>query len=398
MEQLDNEGRGYQTTIVKQGVNPVQSFNPGHNVNANQINRLSKRLMRQLFTRMILVMATYLLIGYAGYYVMRQIFSRVTWYGNETFYIMVHFFLDRIEICVLLYVLVGCFLIFLYFWRQPFRYVQDIANATGVVYQHDDKLVELLPPLKDIEVQLNQIKVTAMNSERAAKEAEQRKNDLVAFLAHDLKTPITSVIGYLSLLHDEKEISEEIRQRYLNICQDKAERLDDLINEFFEITRFNLSHITLEFQQVHLTRMLNQLIFEFQPMLREKQLECTLAAPDNMHLRCDPDKLQRVFDNLLRNAVNYSFENSTIRLTAREDEKNVYLTFENDGNTISKEKLGRLFEQFYRLDTSRSSRSGGAGLGLSIAKEIVELHGGEINALSENDVIRFHVMLPKNNR
>ena len=241
---------------------------------------------------------------------------------------------------------------------------------------------------------MNQIKMTALNNQRAAREAEQRKNDLVTYLAHDLKTPITSVIGYLTLLHDEQQISEEIRQRYLSIALDKSERLDDLINEFFEITRFNLSHISLEKKQINLSLMLDQLLYEFQPMLKEKRLECQLNVADGIMMRCDPDKLQRVFDNLLRNAVNYSFENSSIRITAKTGINNVLLTFENDGDTISKEKLSRIFEQFYRLDTSRSSGSGGAGLGLAIAKEIVELHGGTIRAFSENDIIRFDVSLP----
>ena len=236
--------------------------------------------------------------------------------------------------------------------------------------------------------------MTALNNQRAAREAEQRKNDLVTYLAHDLKTPITSVIGYLTLLHDEQQISEEIRQRYLSIALDKSERLDDLINEFFEITRFNLSHISLEKKQINLSLMLDQLLYEFQPMLKEKRLECQLNVADGIMMRCDPDKLQRVFDNLLRNAVNYSFENSSIRITAKTGINNVLLTFENDGDTISKEKLSRIFEQFYRLDTSRSSGSGGAGLGLAIAKEIVELHGGTIRAFSENDIIRFDVSLP----
>lgn len=116
-----------------------------------------------------------------------------------------------------------------------------------------------------------------MNNLRAAKEAEQRKNDLVTYLAHDLKTPITSVIGYLTLLRDEPQISEEIRSRYMNIALDKAERLDDLINEFFEITRFNLSHISLEKKQINLSLMLQQLTYEFQPMLAEKNLTCSLC-------------------------------------------------------------------------------------------------------------------------
>ena len=132
-------------------------------------------------------------------------------------------------------------------------------------------------------------------------------------------------------------------------------------------------------------------------MLDAKHLTTQLQSEDSIMLRCDPDKLQRVFDNLLRNAVNYSFENSPIRITAKVEKlpsPHVLLTSENYGDTISEEKLTRLFEQFYRLDTSRSTRSGGAGLGLAIAKEIVELHGGTITAFSENDIIRFEVALP----
>lgn len=259
------------------------------------------------------------------------------------------------------------------------------------------------------EGQLNQIKVTTLTSQRAAKEAEQRKSDLVTYLAHDLKTPITSVIGYLTLLRDEQNMSPEMRQRYQNIALDKAERLDDLINEFFDITRFNLSHIELNKQRINLTLMLQQLASEFAPMLRDKNLKISLDAPEGIMLRCDPDKLQRVFDNLLRNAVNYSYENSVIRIKASlpgqdatgqaapgqsPSRQEVLLTFENDGETISTDKLGRLFEQFYRLDTSRGTRRGGAGLGLAIAKEIVELHGGSILALSQDEVIRFEVVLP----
>ena len=185
-----------------------------------------------------------------------------------------------------------------------------------------------------------------------------------------------------------------MRKRYQNIALDKAERLDDLINEFFEITRFNLSHIELNRQQINLTLMLQQLISEFAPMLQEKGLSVSLSAPEGIVLKCDPDKLQRVFDNLLRNAVNYSYENTAIQITASPEGDHILLVFENNGDTISEEKLSRLFEQFYRLDTSRGTRCGGAGLGLAIAKEIVELHGGTIKALSADDIIRFEIYLP----
>lgn len=167
-----------------------------------------------------------------------------------------------------------------------------------------------------------------------------------------------------------------------------------MINEFFEIARFNLSNISLEYGKVNLTRMLEQITYEFKPMFLEKNLKCELEiAPDTM-IKCDVNKMQRVFDNLLRNAVNYSFDDSTIHIAVKQNGENLCIQFTNCGNTIPKEKLVRIFEQFYRLDVARSSRSGGAGLGLAVAKEIVELHNGTITAKSENEQIEFTVTLP----
>lgn len=214
------------------------------------------------------------------------------------------------------------------------------------------------------------------------------------YLAHDLKTPLASVTGYLNLLRDEGQISEELRQKYLSVALDKAERLEDLINEFFEIAKFNLSNITLQYSRISLVRMLEMLLYEFQPMLREKNLQCNLMAPEDIMIRCDADKIQRVFDNILKNAVIYSFEGTAIEIAAVGQGEFAEITFTNHGDTIPEEKLERLFEQFYRLDVSRSTSGGGAGLGLAIAKQIVELHNGTITASSENETVEFKVTLP----
>lgn len=274
------------------------------------------------------------------------------------------------------------------------KYFYEINRGIDALIEENSGDVILSPELALTERKINHIRHTLEQRKSQAAAAEQRKNELVVYLAHDLKTPLTSVIGYLSLLRDEPQVSEELKQKYLSISLDKAERLEDLINDFFEITRFNLSGITLEYRSVNLTRMLEQLTFEFRPMLAEKNLKCFLEiAPDTM-LDCDADQMQRVFDNLLRNAVNYSFEDGTVHILAMQDGGQIRILFSNQGNTIPREKLERIFEQFYRLDTARGSRSGGAGLGLAIAKEIVELHGGTITARSEQDVIEFEVVLP----
>lgn len=287
------------------------------------------------------------------------------------------------------------FAIILRFYLNGFsKYFKEINRGIDALIEENTGDIVLSSELTVTEKKINHIKHTLEQRKLATELAEQRKNDLVVYLAHDLKIPLTSVIGYLTLLRDENQISEELREKYLSISLEKAEHLEDLINEFFEITRFNLSNITLEYSRVNLTRMLEQLTYEFKPMFLEKNLKCELEiVPDTM-IKCDVNKMQRVFDNLLRNAVNYSFADSTIRIISTQNEGNLNIKFTNFGNTIPQEKLERIFEQFYRLDTARSSRSGGAGLGLAIAKEIVELHGGSITAKSENDIIEFEVIIP----
>ena len=199
------------------------------------------------------------------------------------------------------------FAIILRFYLNEFsKYFKEINRSIDALIEENSGDIVLPSELTAIEKKINHIKHTLEQRKLAAELSEQRKNDLVVYLAHDLKTPLTSVIGYLTLLRDENKISEELREKYLSISLEKAEHLEDLINEFFEITRFNLSNITLEYSRVNLTRMLEQLIYEFKPMLLEKNLKCELEiAPDTM-IKCDVNKMQRVFDNLLRNAVNYS--------------------------------------------------------------------------------------------
>lgn len=299
-----------------------------------------------------------------------------------------------IIIILILIWLMGDIILLYRLLKKVFAYINAISDASGKMFDKNIEYIELPVELEEIQKQMNILKRDSERNERLAREAEQRKNDLIVYLAHDLKTPLTSVIGYLTLLHDENQISEELREKYLSISLDKAERLEDLINEFFEITRFNLSNIILEYSRVNLTRLLEQLTYEFKPMFLEKNLKCVLESKPDIMIKCDVDKMQRVFDNLLRNAVNYSFENGTVCISVMQDNNDLIIKFTNEGNTIPEEKLQRIFEQFYRLDTARSSRSGGSGLGLAIAKEIVELHKGRITARSENEVIEFEVIIP----
>lgn len=303
-------------------------------------------------------------------------------------------FRNHIELVFVVGMVLVFFITFRIYLNWFAKYFMEINNGIDDIGRESIGEVSLPPELSATEKKINTIKHTLEKQKLDMKLAEQRKNDMVMYLAHDLKTPLASVIGYLNLLRDEGQISEELRQKYLSVSLEKAERLEDLINEFFEIAKFNLSNITLQYSRISLVRLLEMLLYEFQPMLHEKNLECNLMVPEDIMIRCDADKIQRVFDNLLKNAVIYSFEGTDIDIAVVRQGEDVEITFTNHGDTIPEEKLERVFEQFYRLDASRSTSSGGAGLGLAIAKQIIELHHGAIMARSENEIIEFKVILP----
>lgn len=296
--------------------------------------------------------------------------------------------MDAFLLLAMLLVFAGLFCIYL---RWLTGYFEQISKGMDILLQDAPGEISLPPELLPIERKMNTAKHTFDRQKSDMLLAEQRKNDLIMYLAHDLKTPLASSISYLNLLRDEKQLSEELRERYLSIALSKAERLEDLIQEFLEIAKYNLSNIVLQTSEINLTRLLEQLIYEFQPIFDEKHLTCRLAVSGDILLKCDADKMQRVFDNLLRNAALYSYEGSEITIEAQRSESNLSLQFSNHGATIPKEKLERVFEQFYQLDTGHT---GGAGLGLAIARQIVTLHNGTITAASENDLTVFTVTLP----
>ena len=271
---------------------------------------------------------------------------------------------------------------------------QTMAAVSGIYDKPEQKIV-LPESFHEMEVELNDVRIKANADRQAAKEANQRKQDLIMYMAHDLKTPLTSIIGYLSLVSGELELPATLREKYMGIALRKAYRLEDLINEFFDITRFNFSHMVLEKSTVNLSMMLQQIVSEFVTELDQKGLTAKYTIEPDVVAFCDVGKMERVFDNLLKNIVNYSYAGTeiSIRLRRLEDHR-LEITTENQGRTIAPEMLEHIFDQFFRLDTSRSSRTGGAGLGLAVAKEIIVRHDGEITCESQDECIRFRIVMP----
>ena len=224
--------------------------------------------------------------------------------------------------------------------------------------------------------------------------AVQRKNDLVMYLAHDIRTPLTSVIGYLSLMDEVPDMPTEQRAKYVHITHEKAYRLERMINEFFEITRYNLQQISISKEPLDLYYMLVQVIDELHPILSANGNTTVLKVPEDTQIYGDPDKLARVFNNILKNAAAYSFSNTEIVIQSEISGEFLHIFFQNQGKHIPQEKLSTLFEKFFRLDESRTSNTGGSGLGLAIAKEIISLHDGTITASCVDNTITFAIQLP----
>ena len=302
--------------------------------------------------------------------------------NNKTFFMMIGF--------------LALFALFFYIaLSKMITYLEDVEKEIGKLVSRSTEPIHLITELEPIETKLNNIKYTLERQEREVQESEQRKNDLVVFLAHDLKTPLTSIVAYLSMLQSHPELSEAERSKYTGISLEKAIRLGKLIEEFFEITKFNAQDIVLEKTELNLSRMLEQIADEMYGVFQEKRLECQVEAAEDVIVPADPDKLARVFDNLMRNAVVYCDRETTIHIQVSQDKDNAKIVFINEGPKISNDKLQHIFEKFFRADNSRSSETGGAGLGLAIAREIVELHGGQIQAQSDDHETRFIVSLPK---
>lgn len=276
---------------------------------------------------------------------------------------------------------------------------ESITETSNMIrrYMAGDRDVEEIFPAgyEEIAMQMTAIKTDMQRREQTLKEEVSRKNDLIVYLAHDLKTPLTSVIGYLSLLEEAPDMPAAQKAKYVHISLEKALRLERLINEFFEITRYNLQQIALEKERIDLSYMLIQMADEFYPILQGHGNTAQVQAKEGIMIYCDPLKLARVFNNILKNAVAYSYPDTVIEIEVQEREEEIVILFRNHGRTIPKQKLETIFEKFFRLDSARATNTGGAGLGLAIAKDIVELHGGTIMAESENELTTFTVTLPQ---
>ena len=238
------------------------------------------------------------------------------------------------------------------------RIFSTLTDGIAQLLADDGRMSELPDELDDVAVALGEARRRLDRRTFEARMAEQRKNDLVMYLAHDIRTPMTSVVGYLSLLDEARDMPEEQRRRYTHTALDKAQRLDALVDEFFDITRFNLSNVPLEVGPVDVSLLIVQMVEEFHPQLEAHGNTVQLHMPDALTITADAEKLARVFNNLMKNAIAYSERGSVITVEGTADEATARIAISDHGRTIPARKLDMLFDKFYRLDSSRSSADG----------------------------------------
>ena len=302
-------------------------------------------------------------------------------------------------LCIVIVVVVICIInaaVYFNNGRKLRKVVNELGDMIHTYMLQEKEASDIFPnEYLPVSARIVEIKAAMRHNEQVLKDEAVRKNDMITYLAHDLKTPLTSIIGYLSLLNEATDMPKAQQEKYIRITLDKAYRLEKLINEFFEITRYNLQHIELDREWIDLYYMLVQMSDEFYPLLGAHGNNIVLRADEGLKLYADAEKLARVFNNILKNAIAYSYENTAIEISAEIAGNEVSIRFTNRGRTIPSKKIDALFEKFFRLDEARSTNTGGAGLGLAIAKDIVTLHGGSITVSSENKQTCFCVRMPQ---
>lgn len=321
--------------------------------------------------------------------------------GIDNFFISILVSFD--VVVILMYVLFGILVFtvtFMILQEKSLRYITKISDAmqnisegdlnVTVEVEGDDEFSSMAANLNKMVEDLKEL----MDKER---ESERTKNELITNVAHDLRTPLTSIIGYLELLSGDVKLEPEIQKKYINIAYVKTKRLEKLIEDLFGFTKMNYGKLSMHVGQVDVVKLLSQLLEEFYPSFVDKNLSYELQSNVPVKvITADGNLLARLFDNLINNAIKYGADGKRIMVKLHADDEIVTVSVINYGYVIPADELPLIFNKFYRVEQSRSTNTGGTGLGLAISKNIVDMHGGTITVTSDLSVTVFTVKLKVN--
>ncbi|MGL6217656.1 Signal transduction histidine kinase [Lacrimispora sphenoides] len=303
-------------------------------------------------------------------------------------------------VVILIYVIfgIGIFTVtFLLLQEKSMRYISRISDAMQSISEGDLNItvdIEGDDEFSVMAASLNKMVEDLRGLMDKEREAERTKNELITNIAHDLRTPLTSIIGYLELLSGETKLDPEVQKNYIGIAYVKTKRLEKLIEDLFGFTKLNYGKISMHVAKVDVVKLLSQLLEEFYPSFVDKNLSYELQSnvPAQM-ISADGNLLARLFDNLINNAIKYGADGKRILVKVHGSEELVTIQVINYGYVIPEEELPLIFNKFYRVEQSRSTNTGGTGLGLAIAKNIVDMHGGTIHVTSDLSGTVFTIKL-----
>jgi len=306
-------------------------------------------------------------------------------------------------VVIIIYVVfgIGIFAVtFLLLQEKSMRYIGRISDAMQRISEGDLNITVDLEGDDEFSVMaasLNKMVEDLRDLMDKEREAERTKNELITNIAHDLRTPLTSIIGYLELLSKDGIIDQELQKKYIGIAYVKTKRLEKLIEDLFGFTKLNYGKISMNVSKVDVIKLLSQLLEEFYPSFMDKNLSYELQSNVPAQIvSADANLLARLFDNLINNAIKYGADGKRILVKVHGSEELVSIQVVNYGYVIPEEELPLIFNKFYRVEQSRSTNTGGTGLGLAISKSIVDMHGGTIHVSSDLSGTVFTVKLKTN--
>ncbi len=306
-----------------------------------------------------------------------------------------------VDICMFMLFSIFMFLVyFIMLTNNMITYMREVI--VGVKRMRDGDLetkikVNGRDEIGQIAYALNEMQVKLKTNQEIKKQAEQTKDELITNVAHDLRTPLTSIIGYLDLVRRDNVLTPEKQKKYIGIAYDKSKTLERLIESLFDYTRYDKQKVTPKSKKIDFCQFIMQISEEFYPVFAEKQVECKMEIPNTpIYVNVDGELMARAVGNLISNAIKYGADGKLVKMRIEDmDERTVKFSIINYGKVIPKKDIDQIFDKFYRVEQSRSTKTGGTGLGLAIAKNIVNLHDGEIRAKSDIDGTVFEILLEK---
>lgn len=356
---------------------------------------MKNQLFKNYYSRFVLnvVCASIMLFAFTTFLVYNTIIIEENKENINLYSLILFLLLGVVAFCIT----------FIFLERKRNAYIEDIY--IGIERMSKGDLTTKIDSRGDDELSMMALNINIMQDTinkliKNEKESEKTKNELITNIAHDLRTPLTSIIGYLEILVNNKDLSEEKKKDYLSIVFEKSKKLEVLIEDLFSFTKMSYGEdLAVNKERIDLVELLNQLVSEMYPLFEKNDMECDLQTNiSSLIMNLDPKLIVRLFENLINNAIKYGKEgkNIIIKVKNNPELETVDVSVINFGKLIPVESLKKIFDKFYRLDSSRTSETGGTGLGLAIAKSIVELHSGEITVKSDSDGTEFKVKFKTN--